>query len=160
MRLLLIAALSCGCSVGELDLSNKRCPCVAGYLCDEARDVCVIALPDAAPDASSDADAKSDSGSKPCAVRKEDTRLYCTNRVPSNIRSAAKNAATIVDELRTSYSWFSCWTVGERHAGGNTTWYYTLGDRDGKWGYVAAVDLVTPMGFNDDPSAQGVVKCP
>lgn len=44
--------------------------------------------------------------------------------------------------------------------GGNTTWYCTLGDRDGKWGCVAAADLVTPMGFRDNPSAQGVVRCP
>jgi hypothetical protein len=151
LGVLLLVPISFACSLGELDLNEKRCPCVEGYLCDEARRVCVRSLPDAKPTA--------DSGA-PCAVKASDTRLYCTNRVPSNIRSAAKNTATIVDELRTAYSWFSCWTVGERHAGGNTTWYYTLGDRDGDWGYVAAVDVVTPPGFNENPSAFGLVKCP
>lgn len=162
----LVAALSVACSVEELDLSGKRCPCVEGYVCDDTRDLCVTSLPDASIEADAAdaktadvADTKSGDGALACAVR-SDQRLYCTNKVPANIRSAAKNAATIVDELRTSYSWFSCWTVGERHAGGNTTWYYTLGDRDGKWGYVAAVDVMTPAGFATDPTARGFVKCP
>jgi hypothetical protein len=29
------------CSVGELDLSSRACPCVEGYTCDAVRNVCV-----------------------------------------------------------------------------------------------------------------------
>ncbi len=35
------------CSVAELDLSGKRCPCSSGYVCDGARNVCVPSLGDA-----------------------------------------------------------------------------------------------------------------
>jgi hypothetical protein len=162
----LLVALASACTIEQLDLSNKRCPCVSGYVCDEARDLCVTSLPDAEVDAAVDArpdvgsDTPPDTSGPPCAVKATDTRMYCTNKVPAKIRATPANAAAIVDELRTSYSWFSCWKVGEKHAGGNTTWYYTLGDSTGKWGYVAAVDLITPAGFNDNPSAHGVVKCP
>ena len=34
-------ALAGGCSLGEVPLSGKRCPCAAGWVCDEARNLCV-----------------------------------------------------------------------------------------------------------------------
>jgi hypothetical protein len=36
-----LAALFCGCSLGEVPIDDARCPCVAGYRCDVARDRCV-----------------------------------------------------------------------------------------------------------------------
>jgi hypothetical protein len=30
-----------GCVIADPDLSGRRCPCIAGWVCDEARDVCV-----------------------------------------------------------------------------------------------------------------------
>ena len=30
------------CSVGSVDFSNKGCPCGSGYVCDTARDLCVL----------------------------------------------------------------------------------------------------------------------
>jgi hypothetical protein len=42
-----------GCSVPELDLTGKQCPCAAGYVCDVASNVCVAALDGAVGDAPS-----------------------------------------------------------------------------------------------------------
>jgi hypothetical protein len=36
-----LAALVLGCVPASLDLSNRRCPCAAGWTCDVARDRCV-----------------------------------------------------------------------------------------------------------------------
>ncbi|RLB63867.1 MAG: hypothetical protein DRI90_05910 [Deltaproteobacteria bacterium] len=36
-----VAALPSGCSVDELDLGNKACPCVDGWTCDASRNICV-----------------------------------------------------------------------------------------------------------------------
>ena len=32
-----------GCTVDDLDLEGRRCPCIAGWVCDPARDLCVRA---------------------------------------------------------------------------------------------------------------------
>ena len=37
----LAAGLLAGCTVSELDLEGRACPCIAGWVCDESRDVCV-----------------------------------------------------------------------------------------------------------------------
>lgn len=44
LTLALACALSAGCTVEELDLSGRACPCVEGWVCDTARDVCVEAV--------------------------------------------------------------------------------------------------------------------
>jgi hypothetical protein len=36
------SAILGACSVGTVDFSNKACPCGTGYVCDTARDVCVL----------------------------------------------------------------------------------------------------------------------
>jgi hypothetical protein len=36
-------AVVASCSVGELDLTGKQCPCAGGYVCDVPRDTCVLA---------------------------------------------------------------------------------------------------------------------
>jgi len=40
------ASLLLGCSVGELDLSRKRCPCLDGWRCDDVTDTCLPATGD------------------------------------------------------------------------------------------------------------------
>lgn len=37
----LAAGVLAGCTVSELDLEGRACPCIAGWVCDESRDVCV-----------------------------------------------------------------------------------------------------------------------
>jgi hypothetical protein len=39
------------CSVDDLDLTNKKCPCVGGYVCDVATNTCVTGASDAETDA-------------------------------------------------------------------------------------------------------------
>ena len=64
-----------------------------------------------------------------------------------------------MNHLRTTDSWFTCWTTGDLHAGGNHAWYYTEGDDNAHWGYVPAVDLHTTSAFDANPSAHGLAKC-
>jgi hypothetical protein len=90
-------------------------------------------------------------GGTPCGVQ-GDGKLHCDNDPGAAMRAEPKNGAAIVNRLRTGNSWFDCWTTGDRHAGGNTTWYHTLGDDNGNWGFVAAVDLSTPSAFDANPS--------
>ena len=54
-----LAAAMAGCAVGDIDLTGRSCPCVAGYQCDESTNRCVLET-----DASSLGDATSgDAGS-------------------------------------------------------------------------------------------------
>ena len=59
-----LATLALGCVPAPLDLTNRHCPCTAGWTCDDARNLCVQgALPDAAGiDAASDAFTAADTG--------------------------------------------------------------------------------------------------
>jgi hypothetical protein len=97
-------------------------------------------------------------GGGACAVR-ADARLHCANRDGAPLRARPQNQSPVVNVLRTTNSWFDCWTTGERHAGGNTTWYRTLGDDNGNRGFVAGVDLSTPDAFDANPTAAGLAKC-
>ena len=36
-----VVGLGVACSV-DVDLSNKACPCGAGYVCDDAKNLCVL----------------------------------------------------------------------------------------------------------------------
>lgn len=47
----------CACTIAPLDVSGRRCPCAAGYVCDSARDVCVSSAEAGAPDAHVEPDA-------------------------------------------------------------------------------------------------------
>ena len=95
----------------------------------------------------------------PCVV-KSDARLYCSNSPAAPMHATATSESAVVNTLRSTYSWFTCWTRGELHAGGNTTWYYTIGDDNGDWGFVPAVALQTTSAFDADPSAHGLPSCP
>ncbi|MFI6900599.1 hypothetical protein ACIBKY_05030 [Nonomuraea sp. NPDC050394] len=65
----------------------------------------------------------------------------------------------LIDNLWTTNSWFTCWSEGQYHKGGNTTWYKTQGDRKGKWGWVPAGYVFTSDGFDANPSRHGLPKC-
>ena len=93
----------------------------------------------------------------PVRTGASDGKLYVSNVAGAAIRSNPENDAPIVNHLRTTESWFDCWTSGDRHAGGNTTWYHTLGDDNGNWGFVAANDLSTTSAFDANPV--GLRKC-
>lgn len=97
-------------------------------------------------------------GGGACAVQ-ADRRLHCDNRAGAPLRSAASNQSAIVNTLRTTHSWFDCWTPGDRHAGGNTTWYHTTGDDNGNQGFVAGVDVSTQDGLDANPTAAGLARC-
>ena len=93
-----------------------------------------------------------------CGVR-DDKRLHCTNRANAPLRALPKESASIVNTLRTTNSYFLCWGTGDRHAGGNSTWYYTIGDDNPNLGWVAGVMLNTPDEIDANPSAYGLRNC-
>lgn len=67
-----------------------------------------------------------------------------------------------VDVLRTTYSWFSCYTYGEWNSNGQKstwTWYKTMGDDTGRWGYVPASVVHTWKDFDLNPGAYGLPRC-
>jgi hypothetical protein len=88
-----------------------------------------------------------------------DGKLYCVNASGAAMYASANFSSSVVNHLRTTDSWFTCWGTGQLHPGGNTTWYYTLGDDTGSWGWVPAVDLDTPSSFDANPSAYGLPHC-
>jgi hypothetical protein len=97
-------------------------------------------------------------GGADCSVH-ADGKLYCTNRGGAAMHAAPNAGSPVVNTLRSTHSWFDCWGTGERHAGGNTTWYHTLGDDNRNWGWIPGVALLTPDSFDADPSARGLRRC-
>jgi surface antigen len=92
-----------------------------------------------------------------CSVH-ADHKLYC-NQTDGAMHGNPTSGSPVVNRLRTAYSWFDCWGTGDLHAGGNTTWYHTLGDDNGNWGWVPGVALSTPDSFDANPTAQGLPHC-
>lgn len=105
------------------------------------------------------ADARRSTGDATCDVQ-DDRLLHCTNRADAPLRAQPNAAAPVVNVLHTTSSYFSCWGIGEPHAGGNSTWYYALGDETATYGWLPAVMLNTPDELDADPSAFGLAKCP
>jgi hypothetical protein len=93
-----------------------------------------------------------------CSVHTSDHRLYCTNRVTPIYKTASKSSA-VVDTLRSTNSFFTCWSEGDLHEGGNRTWYWTQGDDHGSWGFVPAAALDTPGTFDTTALAHGLPRC-
>lgn len=93
-----------------------------------------------------------------CAVW-PDHKLHCTNRPNVAMHQEPRSSSAVVNTLRSTESWFECWSTGELHAGGNTTWYFTLGDDNGNRGFVPASALSTTSELDANPSARGLVKC-
>jgi uncharacterized protein YvpB len=87
-----------------------------------------------------------------------DGRLYCINR-PAPMYAGPHLGDAVVDQLQSTNSWFACWGTGDQHAGGNSTWYKTIGDESGQWGWVPGSYLNTSSGFDADPSARGLARC-
>ena len=95
----------------------------------------------------------------PACMVHADGRLYCGNTVGAAIYASTNAESGVVDHLRSNPSWFDCWSTGELHGGGNTTWYHTQGDDAGNWGWTPAVDLDTTSDFDANPSAHGLRSC-
>lgn len=86
--------------------------------------------------------------------------LYCENR-PGNLYGRASTDAPLTGRLKSTTSWFVCWTLGDAHPGGNNVWYYTQGDETVQlpavkgWGSIPADHLWTER----DPFP-GLPRCP
>jgi transcriptional regulator with XRE-family HTH domain len=70
--------------------------------------------------------------------------------------------AVRIGTMFSTKSWFVCWTLGHRHAGGNRVWYYTQGDVSVRpyqarlaWGFMPARYVQTKV--DPDP---GLAPCP
>lgn len=66
-----LSGLVFACSLGDVDFTNKACPCGTGYVCDSSRNVCVTAEQLLSDAAVRDAGCKGDSC--PCTVDAECT---------------------------------------------------------------------------------------
>jgi hypothetical protein len=98
-------------------------------------------------------------GSAGCTVH-SDGRLFCNNTPGAAMRATPRLSSAVVNHLRTSFSFFECWGTGDLHAGGNTTWYRTIGDDNSNRGWIPAVDLSTTSAFDSNPTAHGLARCP
>lgn len=96
---------------------------------------------------------------EPSCEMQPDGNLHCGNTPNVPMYYDTKFSAPVVDTLRSSDSWFNCWGLGEKHRGGNTTWYHTMGDDKGKWGWVPAINLKTTSDLDANPSAVGLPRC-
>lgn len=97
------------------------------------------------------------SASDSCYAR--NGHLYCGNVYDASVKqvpaySRAGVPVPTVDHLRSTFSYFQCYTVGQRHSGGNSIWYRTYGDVTSRWGYVAAAAV-----FTDRDPYPGVAPC-
>ena len=79
------------------------------------------------------------------------TVWYCGNRSGAPMY-ASTNTNTVIGWMDSSTSWFSCYSHGAQHAGGNNVWYYSQGDRSASgqsarqaWGYMPAVNVWTDV---------------
>jgi hypothetical protein len=93
-----------------------------------------------------------------CGVQ-SDGLLHCGNMARIRVYAQPHFSSGQVNELWTTYSWFDCWQSGSFHDGQNYTWYHTLGDATGNWGYVPAAWVYTPDWFDANPSAYGLRRC-
>ncbi len=86
--------------------------------------------------------------------------LYCAN-APGDLYGRPAFDAPVTGRLKTTQSWFVCWSYGEAHKGGNNVWYYTQGDEAVNlpslqaWGNVPASSVLT----STDPFP-GLPRCP
>jgi hypothetical protein len=94
-----------------------------------------------------------------CSVHPDDHRLHCMNSANAALHEAPTNGSAVVNHLATTYSWFDCWGTGDLHAGGNTTWYHTIGDDNPNGGWAPGVDLHTSDALDANPSAAGLPQC-
>lgn len=151
----LFALAACDAVLGLEHVDYRESDAAVMDAADAAR---ADATPDVTIDATADAPRRS-TGDPTCDVR-DDGKLHCTNRADAPLRAEPNSTAAIVNTLRTTKSYFECWGPGEPHAGGNSTWYYTLGEDTPAYGWLPGVMLNTPDEFDADPSAYGLRRCP
>ncbi|MEU7650013.1 MULTISPECIES: hypothetical protein [Streptomyces] len=86
--------------------------------------------------------------------------LYCAN-APGDLYGRPAFDAPVTGRLKTTQSWFVCYSIGEAHKGGNNVWYYTQGDEAVNlpgiqaWGNMPASSVLT----STDPFP-GLPRCP
>ncbi|MCD9141443.1 hypothetical protein [Streptomyces albireticuli] len=86
--------------------------------------------------------------------------LYCENAA-GQLYGRAAFLAPVTGLLKTTTSWFVCWTLGDPHQGGNSVWYYTQGQETVQipsvlgWGSIPANYLWT-----DQDPYPGLPRCP
>ncbi|WP_158708861.1 hypothetical protein [Streptomyces sp. NRRL S-920] len=86
--------------------------------------------------------------------------LYCAN-APGDLYGRPAFDAPVTGRLKTTQSWFVCYSIGEAHKGGNNIWYYTQGDETVNlpgikaWGNMPASSVLT----STDPFP-GLPPCP
>ncbi|WP_055525168.1 hypothetical protein [Streptomyces graminilatus] len=96
-----------------------------------------------------------------CGVRAQDGRLWCGNYGDAPTRERPFHESPFNGLLKSTFSYFTCWSEGGLHGGGNTTWYRTRPDwsSDGQEGYVPADWVFTPSSFDADPTRYGLKHC-
>ncbi|OQD57698.1 hypothetical protein BM536_000955 [Streptomyces phaeoluteigriseus] len=111
--------------------------------------------------AATSAPATTTSAAAECGVRAHDGRLWCGNSGSAPTRVEPFHESPITGLLQSTFSYFTCWSPGGLHGGGNTTWYRTVPDwsSDGREGYVPADWVFTPSWFDADPSKYGLRRC-
>lgn len=97
-------------------------------------------------------------GASSCSVA-ADKKLYCGNKPNVALHERPTAGSPVVNTLRSTHSWFECWFPGQMHSGGNTTWYWTLGDDNRARGFVPASALETSAELDQNPTAAGLVRC-
>ncbi|MFJ6727911.1 hypothetical protein ACIQPQ_23735 [Streptomyces sp. NPDC091281] len=107
------------------------------------------------------APAKAAKAAAECGVRAHDGRLWCSNLGQAPTRVEPFHESPITGLLTSTFSYFTCWSPGGLHGGGNTTWYRTVPDwsSDGREGYVPGDWVMTPSWFDANPSAYGLRRC-
>ncbi len=134
-----------GCSVGDLDLANRSCPCVDGWVCD-ATDHCVpagdaaVSADSAPPDASADAPADA-----PADVAPADTGGMCLE-MPEVCNGEDDDCDTAIDEgiCASATVYTSC--AAALTAGETADGVYLLRPADGGPVYEIHCDMTTDEG--------------
>ncbi|MBT2468021.1 hypothetical protein J7E97_09040 [Streptomyces sp. ISL-66] len=86
-------------------------------------------------------------------------RLYCGNTPNVDMHRWSSFNAPWVNTLKSNPSVFDCWSTGDYHDGGNTTWYGAYGDVNGNFGMVPASVVYTSSAFDANPGAYGLRHC-
>jgi hypothetical protein len=88
--------------------------------------------------------------------------LWCGNQYNAPLQdkpSWSQPTSYNIDHMFSRFSWFQCWSEGEKHSGGNYTWYKTIGDKTHTWGWMPANYMDTSFDFDLNPSRFGLPRC-
>ena len=89
-----------------------------------------------------------------------DGKLYCQNSANAAMYGATTLGSAVVNRLRSTSSWFTCWGTGQLRTPaetrrGTSRWATTTAS----WGWVPAVSLSTASTFDANPTAYGLPHC-